>query len=52
MRLIEAIAEWQREALDIKPSSGIDRLPAAGGLPGPAFFPEGMGICHAHHDGG
>lgn len=46
MTLVEAIAVWQREALSILPPSGTDRLPAVGGLPGPAFFPEGMGLSH------
>ena len=44
--LVKAIAEWQREALNIKPPSGTDRLLAVGGLPGPAFFPEGMGLSY------
>src|ERR1039458_3245930 len=46
MMLVEAIAEWQLEALSIAPPTGTDRLPAVGGLPGPAFFPEGMGLSH------
>ena len=46
MKLLEAIAAWQREALSIPPPSGTDRLPAVGGLPGPAFFPEGCGLSH------
>ncbi len=28
----------------IAPPSGTDRLPVVGGLPGPAFFPEGCGL--------
>ena len=28
----------------IEPPSGTDRRPAVGGLPGPAFFPEGFGL--------
>lgn len=46
MILVEAIAEWQREAQGIQPPSGTDLLPAVGGLPGPAFFPEGSGLSH------
>jgi hypothetical protein len=46
MTPVEAIAEVQKEALRIQPPSGTDRLPAIGGLPGPAFFPEGMGLSH------
>ena|ERR1035441_1630680 len=46
MTLLEAIAVWQHEALNIPPPSGTDRLPAVGGLPGPAFFPEGTGLSH------
>jgi uracil-DNA glycosylase len=46
MTLVEVIANWQLEALSIKPPSGTDRLPAVGGLPGPAFFPEGTGLSH------
>jgi uracil-DNA glycosylase len=44
MAHIDTIAEWQREALSIHPPSGTDRLPAVGGLRGPAFFPEGFGL--------
>lgn len=43
---METIAVWQQEARDIRPPSGTDRLPAIGGLPGPAFFPEGAGLSH------
>jgi uracil-DNA glycosylase len=47
MTLLKSIALWQEEALTIAPPSGTDRLPAVGGLPGPAFFPEGFGLSHA-----
>lgn len=47
MTLPASIALWQEEALRILPPSGTDRLPAVGGLPGPAFFPEGFGLSHA-----
>jgi hypothetical protein len=46
MTLVEAIAEWQQEALSIQPPPGTGHLPAIGGLPGPAFFPEGYGLSH------
>jgi len=46
MTLVEVIAGWQQEALGIKPPLGTDRLPAVGGLSGPAFFPEGYGLSH------
>jgi uracil-DNA glycosylase len=47
MSLLASIARWQKEAITIAPPSGTDRLPALGGLPGPAFFPEGFGLSHA-----
>jgi hypothetical protein len=47
MTLLASIGLWQEEALKIAPPSGTDRLPAVGGLPGPAFFPEGFGLSHA-----
>lgn len=46
MSSLTSIARWQEEALSIAPPSGTDRLPAVGGLPGPAFFPEGFGLSH------
>jgi uracil-DNA glycosylase len=46
MKLLEAIAMWQQEAVNIEPPSNSDRLRAVGGLPGPAFFPEGFGLSH------
>ncbi|RZU41100.1 uracil-DNA glycosylase family protein [Edaphobacter modestus] len=46
MSLLASIARWQEESLAIAPPSGTDRLPAVGGLPGPAFFPEGFGLSH------
>lgn len=46
MTLLESISLWQQEALKIDPPSGTDRLRAIGGLPGPAFFPEGFGLSH------
>lgn len=49
MTLIETISLWQQEALTIQPPSGTDLLPAVGGLPGPAFFPEGFGLSHPVH---
>jgi uracil-DNA glycosylase len=47
MTLLASITLWQEEALRILPPSGTDRLPAVGGLRGPAFFPEGSGLSHA-----
>jgi hypothetical protein len=47
MILAETIALWQQEARNIQPAKGTDRLPALGGLPGPAFFPEGLGLSHS-----
>ena len=44
MTLLASLALWQEEALKISPPTGTDRLPAVGGLPGPAFFPEGFGL--------
>jgi uracil-DNA glycosylase len=51
-RLVYAISLLQQEALKIKPPFGTDRLPARGGLPGPAFFPEGLGLSESslHRD--
>ena len=46
MTLVETIAAWQMEALSIQPPLGSGLLPAVGGLPGPAFFPEGFGLSH------
>jgi hypothetical protein len=50
--LVYAISRLQQEALKIKPPSGTDRLPARGGLPGPAFFPEGLGLSEPSLHGG
>jgi uracil-DNA glycosylase len=47
MRLLASIIRWQKDALKIAPPSGTDRLPAVGGLPGPAFFPEGFGLSQS-----
>jgi uracil-DNA glycosylase len=47
MTLVETITLWQQEALKIQPPSGTDRLRAVGGLHGPAFFPEGLGLSHS-----
>ncbi len=46
MTLLASITRWQEEALAIAPPSGTDILPAVGGLPGAAFFPEGFGLSH------
>lgn len=42
--LIDMIRTWQRRALAIAPPEGTGISPAQGGLPGPAFFPEGLGL--------
>lgn len=44
--LLDLIAGWQAKARVIAPPEGTDILPARGGLPGPAFFPEGFGLQH------
>jgi hypothetical protein len=50
--LIRGIAELQQLAIKIKPSSETGLLPARGGLAGPAFFPEGLGLCESVLRGG
>ena len=47
MSFLQVISLLQREATGIKPPAGTDRLPTIGGLPGPAFFPEGFGLTDA-----
>src|ERR1700758_727157 len=47
--LTETIARWQQEALQVRPPKGNGHLPALGGLPGPAFFPEGLGLSEPIH---
>lgn len=42
--LLDIIANWQRIARAIVPPEGSGILAARGGLPGPAFFPEGFGL--------
>jgi uracil-DNA glycosylase len=42
--LIELITRWQQQATRIAPPEDTGLLPARGGLPGPAFFPEGLGL--------
>jgi uracil-DNA glycosylase len=50
--LVSAILRFQQEAKIIKPPSKTDLLPTRGGLPGPAFFPEGLGLSgSALHQG-
>jgi len=44
LELTQSIALWQQKAKAIKPPAGKDRLPTLGGLRGPAFFPEGLGL--------
>jgi uracil-DNA glycosylase len=47
MTLLEEIASWQNEALSIRLPAGSPCKPAIGGLPGPAFFPEGYGLTES-----
>jgi len=44
MNILEVIRGWQTIAKSIVPPQGTDILTARGGLPGPAFFPEGLGL--------
>lgn len=46
-RLVDAIARLQQEAIKIKPPSTTDLRAAKGGLLGPAFFPEGLGLSES-----
>ena len=41
--LPDLITSWQ-EGEEIAPPEGAGTLPARGGLPGAAFFPEGLGL--------
>jgi uracil-DNA glycosylase len=43
-RLVDNLVQLQQQAIRIKPPSGTELLPARGGLAGPAFFPEGLGL--------
>jgi hypothetical protein len=45
--LLETIATWQEEARRITLPVGSFCKQARGGLPGPAFFPEGYGLSEA-----
>jgi len=42
--LVEYIERWQERARNIAPPEGTDIVISRGGLPGPAFFPEGSGL--------
>jgi hypothetical protein len=42
--LLDLIKGWQEKAKQIAPPEGTGILPARGGLPGAAFFPEGLGL--------
>ena len=44
MTLLNRIEHWQQQAARIMPPENTAILPARGGLPGPAFFPEGFGL--------
>lgn len=50
MEIIDAIRGWQTKAKSIAPPEGTDILPVRGGLPGPAFFPEGLGLQNSSSD--
>jgi len=42
--LLEQVKRSQQGAKHSAPPEGTDILPARGGLPGAAFFPEGLGL--------
>jgi Uracil DNA glycosylase superfamily len=42
--LLDLIAAWQHQAKTIAPPENTGISPARGGLSGPAFFPEGLGL--------
>lgn len=44
MNLLEVVREWQMKAKSIAPPEGTRIRRVRGGLPGPAFFPEGFGL--------
>jgi hypothetical protein len=44
MNVLEVIGGWQMKAKSITPPQGTGILPARCGLPGTAFFPEGLGL--------
>jgi uracil-DNA glycosylase len=44
MNLVDRIHAWQEEAKAIAHPEGTDLKSARGGLHGPAFFPEGLGL--------
>ena len=44
MTLLNRIEHWQQRATRIAPPENTGILHARGGLPGPAFFPEGFGL--------
>ena len=50
MNILEVIRGWQIKAKSITSPEGTDILPARGGLPGPAFFPEGFGLQNPRAD--
>lgn len=42
--LLDLITEWQQQATTVAPPENTRISPARGGLNGPAFFPEGLGL--------
>jgi uracil-DNA glycosylase len=42
--LLQRIKSWQQAAMQIRPPENTGILNTRGGLPGPAFFPEGFGL--------
>jgi len=50
MSILEVIRGWQNRARSITPPEGTSILPTRGGLPGPAFFPEGLGLQNPTSD--
>jgi hypothetical protein len=47
MELLHLVGNWQQQAIKIAPPENAELIPARGGLPGPAFFPEGLGLQNA-----
>lgn len=48
--ILDVIRGWQIRARDIAPPEGSEIIPVRGGLPGPAFFPEGFGLQNPTSD--
>lgn len=50
MNILDVIRGWQLRARNIRPPEGSNILCSRGGLPGPAFFPEGFGLENPRAD--